>query len=209
MSVLVAALPDRLVNELWWVGVIESALVLFFGISAIFWPGLTLLTLVYMFSAFVLGIGLIQLTSGIMSFRRRGSWWVTALIGALSIGIGVYLVRHPDLSLATFLTLIGLLLVVRGLLDLMRAIFDRASTLTRVLLGMIGAAGIIAGTLIWMQPVAGGVAFVWILGVYALVVGSFGLAMAFELRTAWLQDQAAENGGAEERRSGRTRPRAA
>jgi uncharacterized membrane protein HdeD (DUF308 family) len=186
-EILTAAASDRAVNELWWIGIIEATLTLFFGISAIFWPGLTLVALVYLFSAFIMGFGIIQIVAGLMSIRRRSSWWVTVLLGVVTIGVGIYLVRNPDVSFATFILLVGFVLIVRGLLDIMRAFTDRATTrdtVHRTFLTLVGVAGIVAGILILLQPVAGGVAFVWILGLYALIVGTVGIGAALELRAA-------------------------
>jgi uncharacterized membrane protein HdeD (DUF308 family) len=186
---IVAALPARAeaVNELWWVSMIEAALALFFGVSAIFWPGLTLLTLVYLFSAFILGLGIIQVVSGVMSVRYRGSWWVTMLLGILSIGLGVYLLRHLDISIQSFLLLVGLLLIARGVLDIVRVFSDHTTTpdgIPKTLMAILGLSAIIAGIFVLAQPVAGGVAFVWVLGVYALIFGTLNMALALELRAA-------------------------
>jgi len=190
MGVIAAAVTDRAVNELWWMGVIESALALFFGISAIFWPGLTLITLVYLFSAFVLGLGIIQLILGLMSIKRRPTWWVTALVGALGVGVGIYLVRNPGVSFRTFIILVGLFLIARGILDIMRVFVDRGTnTLVKTFSSILGVVAIIAGILVLLQPVAGGVAFVWVLGLYAIIAGIFGLAVALELRAALTEAQ--------------------
>lgn len=185
-SVLAAAVSDRAVNELWWIGMIESVLAIFFGITAIFWPGLTLLVLVYLFGAFVLALGNLQVFAGIMSYGRRGTWWVTLLLGILGIGVGVYLLRNPDVSLPTFILLVGLLLVARGLFDITRAILDRSLPLNRILLAVIGVSAIVAGIFILLQPETGGVAFVWVLGVYALILGMLGMAIALGLRALLL-----------------------
>jgi uncharacterized membrane protein HdeD (DUF308 family) len=186
-SVIIASVADKAVNELWWIGIIEAALALFFGISAIFWPGLTLLALVYLFSAFVIGLGIVQLVAGLMSIKRRSSWWVTVLIGVVSLGVGIYLVRNPGVSFITFILLVGLVLIVRGLLDLMRAFTDRSTTsdtTNKIFLILVGIAGLVAGVLILLQPAAGGVAFVWILGLYAILIGTLGIVGALELRAA-------------------------
>jgi uncharacterized membrane protein HdeD (DUF308 family) len=183
-SLVVAAVPDKAVKELWWVGVVEAFLALFFGISAVFWPGLTLAALVYLFSAFVIVLGVTQLIAGLMSIKRRDSWWVTALLGALGLGVGVYLVRHPGISFTAFILIIGLLLIARGLLDLARVFTDRAGSENKALSAIIGVAGVVAGILILLQPAAGGVAFVWILGLYALILGVLGMVVSLELRNA-------------------------
>jgi uncharacterized membrane protein HdeD (DUF308 family) len=187
---LIAALPAKAaeaVNELWWISMIEAALALFFGVSAIFWPGLTLVTLVYLFSGFILGLGVVQVVSAVMSIRRRSTWWVTLLLGILGIALSIYLLRHLDISMQSFLLLVGLSLIARGVLDIVRVFSDKTTTpdgIPKILTAIVGISAIIAGIFVLAQPVAGGVAFVWILGVYALIFGTLNMALAVELRTA-------------------------
>jgi uncharacterized membrane protein HdeD (DUF308 family) len=181
-QLLDTSLLKRTIDELWWMGAIQGVLAVFFGITAIFWPALTLVTLVYLFSAFILAIGMTEIVLGIISINRRSTWWVTLLIGIVSLVAGIYLVRHPDVSFATFILVIGLTLIARGVLDVIRAFIDRATTTNKVLLTIIGIAAIVAGIIILLQPVAGGVAFVWVLGIYGLILGALELAIAFEMR---------------------------
>jgi uncharacterized membrane protein HdeD (DUF308 family) len=48
----------------------------------------------------------------------------------------------------------------------------------RTLNGILGALGVIVGIFILRQPVAGGLAFVWVLGLYALIAGPVTIAMS-------------------------------
>jgi uncharacterized membrane protein HdeD (DUF308 family) len=41
---------------------------------------------------------------------------------------------------------------------------------------------VLAGVIVLMQPEAAGVAFVWVLGVYALLVGAMMVAVALDAR---------------------------
>jgi uncharacterized membrane protein HdeD (DUF308 family) len=209
-SNLSALVLERSVQELWWMGAIQGTLAIFFGITAIAWPGLTLLTLVYLFSAFILAMGIIEIVSGLISLGRRSTWWLTLLLGLITLGIGVYLIRHPNVSFNTFILLVGLGLIARGLMDGMRAFVDRTTTTGRVLLALAALAAIVAGIIILFQPVSGGVAFVWVLGLYALIFGSLTLAVSFELRNELMRlvkslDNDMAMPGAEARGGRRTR----
>ena len=182
MSNIVAGPIVQTVNDFWWAGIVEATLALFFGITALFWPGLTLVVLTYLFSAFVMVLGIIEVVSGFMSRHVRTSWWATALLGVVGIGIGAYLVRHPKVSFGTLVVLIGIALIVRGVLDIVRVFVDRAEVLDKIMWTFLGALGLIAGTLILYQPVAGGVAFVWIVGLYSIILGTLGMVSALALR---------------------------
>lgn len=172
----------NVVNELWWLTLMQSILAIFFGIAAIFWPGLTLVTLVYLFSAFVLVWGIIEIVHALMSIGRRDSWWLTLVFGLVGLVVGVYLVRNPSVSFATLILLIGATFIVRGLFDIIGTFLDRRSVTHRILLLVIGIAGVIAGIITLLQPAIGGVAFVWILGLYALIFGIVSFTIALEAR---------------------------
>ena len=172
----------NVMNELWWLTMMQSVLAIFFGIVAIFWPGLTLVTLVYLFSAFVLAWGIIEIVHALMSVGRRDTWWLTLLFGLIGLVVGVYLVRHPAVSFATFILLIGLTLIVRGLFDAIGTFLDERSSTHRVLLLVAGAAAVLAGIVLLLQPVASGVAFVWVLGLYALIFGTISLVVSLDAR---------------------------
>ncbi len=171
-----------IMHELWWLVLLQSVLAIFFGIAAVFWPGLTLITLVYLFSAFVLVWGIIEIVHALMSIGMRDSWWLTLIFGLLGLVVGVYLVRHPDASFATLILLIGITFIVRGVFDVLGTFLDGRSTSHRILLLVAGVAGLAAGIIILMQPVAGGVAFVWVMGLYALIFGVITLTVALESR---------------------------
>lgn len=170
------------VSEMWWLGLIQGVLAVFFGIIAVFWPGLTLATLVYLFSSFVLLWGVIEIIHGLMSIKRRSTWWLTLLFGVISLGVGLYLMRHPGLSFAAFIVIISLTLIVRGLLDILGMFLDTRTASHRALMAIVGLAAIIAGIILLLQPVSGGVAFVWVLGLYAIIFGLIVAVISIETR---------------------------
>lgn len=175
----------RAVDELWWLALLQGIVAVFFGLVAVFWPELTLVTLVYLFSAFVLAWGIIEIINGFLSIRRRDTWWLTLLFGLVGMGAGIYLVRHPKVSFTALIVLIGLLLITRGLMDLVGAFLDKRGATNRTLSIIVGAAALVAGVIMLFQPESGGVAFVWVLGLYALVFGALTIALAIEAREYW------------------------
>lgn len=172
---------QRVANDLWWVGVAEGVVALLFGIAAVFWPGLTLLTLVYLFSAFVLAWGVVSIANGILSIKTRSTWWLTLVFGIATTGVGVYLVRHTDVSFKTLILLVGFTLIIRGIFDILSVFIESATATSKVLWTIAGLAAIIVGIIILNQPVSGGVAFVWILGLYAIIVGPLMIAMSIDV----------------------------
>lgn len=183
---------QRVANDLWWVGVAEGVVALLFGIAAVFWPGLTLLTLVYLFSAFVLAWGVVSIVNGILSIKTRSTWWLTLVFGIAATGVGVYLVRHTDVSFKTLILLVGFTLIIRGIFDILSVFIESATTTSKVLWTIAGLAAIIVGIIILNQPVSGGVAFVWVLGLYALIAGPLMIAMSIDVHNE-LQESASNS----------------
>ena len=162
----------------WWVWTLRGIAAILFGIAAVFWPGLTLVTLVYLFAAYVLVTGVFELIHGIMGIGKRGTWMLDMLFGLIAIVAGIYLVRHPNLRFATFILILGFTFIARGLIEAVTAFTASSSATERTLLILGGAVSTLAGIIVLFQPVAGGVAFVWILGVVALVEGPILIALS-------------------------------
>ncbi len=165
--------------------VLRGVLALLFGVAAVFWPGLTLVTLVYLFSAFILINGVLDLVFGIVRLADADksvlTRVLTLLFGVIQVGVGVYLLRHPGVGFATFILLIGFTLLVRGVFEVVDGLFEEGSSMYRIVMIIGGLLAALAGILILFQPAKGGVAFVWILGVYALITGPLLIALAMDI----------------------------
>ena len=170
------------------VSVFRGIITTLFGVAAVFWPGLTLRTLVFLFSAFILVIGIVDVVAGIGKLLHGTeavlTRVLTLLLGVLQIGVGVYLLRHLTVRLAVFILLIGFSFLVRGIFEIVEGLFSEGPSVHRVLLIIVGILGVLAGIIVLFQPVAGGLAFIWILGVYALITGPLMIALAMEANKA-------------------------
>lgn len=181
-------MDESTLKNLWGALAFRGAASILFGIVAVFWPGLTLVTLVYLFGAYILASGLINLVVGLTNLGgEAGTFWgriLLLLLGLGEIGVGVYLLRHPLVTFTTLILIIGIVLIVRGLFDLFSGIFGEGGPTYRTVMVIGGLIAAAAGILLLFQPASAGVAFVWILGLYALVTGPLLVAMAFEAKNA-------------------------
>lgn len=161
--------------------ILQGVLAILFGIAAVFWPGLTTVTLVYLFAIFLLVDGVIALILGLVHLRHLGKALLTLLLGLLELGVGLYLVRNPEVTFATFILLLGFALIVRGVFSFVHAFTGRESATIKTMQGILGVLGIAIGIFMLAQPVAGGLAFVWVLGLYALISGPVMIAMSSDM----------------------------
>lgn len=170
-------------NVHWWALTLRGIAAILFGIAAVFWPGLTLVTLVYLLSAFVLVIGVINVVQGAVSIGKHRSWALTLVLGLAEVAVGLYLVRHPNVTFDVFILVAGLLFVASGVIEVVAALAQDVGTATsRTLTLLAGVAAFLIGIILLFQPAAGGVAFVWILGLYALVTGPILIALSIDVK---------------------------
>ncbi len=173
-------------NDLWGALAVRGLLAILFGVAAVFWPGLTLVTLIYLFSAFVLANGLITLVLSLTNLGNSDRSLVSQVLwtglGVAEVAVGVYLLRHMTVVFSTFLLIVGFILVARGLVELFNSFFEDTSGANKTASTIGGLASVIVGVVVLLQPAASGVAFVWILGLYALIVGPLLLAMSHDLK---------------------------
>jgi uncharacterized membrane protein HdeD (DUF308 family) len=160
-------------KENWWALVLGGVATVTFGIAAVFWPGLTLLVLLYLFSAYVLISGVVNISAGISSLEKSDSWFLPVVLGAFELGVGIYLLRHTAVKFSTFIVLIGFTLIARGVIEAVVAYLGARTPVKAQAISYVSSLGALAaGITILFAKEAQGVAFVWILGLYAIVVGT-------------------------------------
>lgn len=173
---------QTMIDNLWWMFVLQGVLTVVFGVVALFMPGITLVTLVYLFAVYILALGVVLFLRGLFRIKKEASWWFLALMGLVSVGIGLYLIMYPQVAIGTFLGILGVVLLVRGIFDLFLAAYFVKTTDGRILWIISGVVGIIAAVVLWRYPVETGVAFIWVLGLYALIAGTVSLVYAYRAR---------------------------
>lgn len=157
-------------DGMWWpVAVVSVALVLF-GFVTLFYPGMTLASLVGVFAVFVVVYGLVEMFDGFNAMGKRNKWWLSLGVGVLMVGLGVYLAKHPGMSVDTFAILVGWTLLLRGIADILVGLFysNEGHQLHWYITGMLG---VVAGLVTWSSPADSALVFTWVLGLWALLTG--------------------------------------
>ena len=165
-----------------WMALVSGGVAtLIFGVAVVFWPGLTLLVLLYLFSAYVLISGVVNVSAGLSAVGVADTWFLSVVLGAFELGVGIYLLRHTAVKFSTFIVLIGFVLIARGIVELVSSYFNEiAAAKVRALSYISGLAALAAGIVILFAKPKGGVTFVWILGLYAIVVGTLQISSLAE-----------------------------
>lgn len=169
-------------QTVWGALMFRGVIAVLFGIAAVFWPKMTLVTLLYLFSAWILVDGVVRIVAGISRIGKHSLGFLTMIVGLIELGVGVYLLRHPSVTFATLILLISFTLIIAGVVEVVSALTADDSATGRTLAVIVGAAAVLAGIFLLFQPAASGVAFVWILGLYALITGPMLIAMSLDVR---------------------------
>ena len=102
--------------------------------------------------------------------QRSGG--VVVAVGVLSIVAGILAIVYPDLTLLALALIAGINLLLLGILGLVDAVTsDDDAGGTRVLSGVLGLLGVIAGLVVMRRPGESLLAIILILGVWFVVSG--------------------------------------
>ncbi len=169
----------------WWAIALRGVLAILFGVAAFVWPGITLSVLVLLFGAYAFVDGLFALLAALRQHGDMGSerWWMLLLEGLAGIAAGVLTFIWPGITAVVLLYLIAAWAVITGVLEIIAAIRLRREINNEWLMALAGIASVIFGVLLFLQPGAGALAIVWLIGAYAIVFGILLLFLAFRLRS--------------------------
>lgn len=163
----------------WWVLLIDGILTILFGIAAIVWPRLTLLVLVYLFGAYALIDGIFTIVAA-FQVRKVSSDWGWMLIGGIAgLIVGLLVFFWPGITSLVLFYLIAAWAFVTGIFELSAGLLARSW-----LLVLGGFLSVILGIIFFTHPVAGILTIIWLLGVFAIVIGVVKVVHAFQVRSA-------------------------
>ncbi|HAR63130.1 MAG: HdeD family acid-resistance protein [Candidatus Margulisiibacteriota bacterium] len=154
-------------NINWLLGV-NGIVAIIFGLAALFFPGIALVSLVFFFGLFAVISGIVHLFGSLRNRAYYPQWGTRLFEGILSIAIGLAVMSFPGLTVGLFLVAVALWALVTGIFALVNA--SRFSE-HRGLNIFSGIVSLIFAGLIFTNPFAGIVATSWLIGIYALILG--------------------------------------
>jgi uncharacterized membrane protein HdeD (DUF308 family) len=167
----------------WWLLALRGLAAVIFGVLAFAWPGITLLTLIWLFGAFALVNGILSLvlaTKAPKGYPRFGSLILGGLLGILA---GLLTFVMPGITALGLLILIAAWALVTGILEIVAAIKLRKTITGEWMLILAGLASVAFGILLILQPAAGALVMVLWIGAYALLSGILLLVLALKMRS--------------------------
>lgn len=171
------------VLDLWWWWIVKGILAVIFGIAAWAWPDLTLTTLIWLLGAYIVADGILDvlgfITFSDLTWGRRillGLWGVLQIAGGIAIWFA------PGLGVLTLMVVVGIWLLATGVFLIVSAFTSDGHLMSPWLQALLGILGAIAGVYLIIEPGAGALASVWVLGVAAIVYGIGQVFAGFQMR---------------------------
>jgi uncharacterized membrane protein HdeD (DUF308 family) len=166
----------------WWLLLLGGILNVIVGILLLTNPAKTVLALVWV-------LGLYWLIQGIFiligMFVDHSAWGWKLFMGILSILAGIVVLRHPIASTLAIPSILILLLGIQGLIvgvvSLIMAFKGGGWGA-----GILGAISIVFGIILILNYANLGtvLAFIWVVGIFAIVAGGVQIFQAFQQRQA-------------------------
>ncbi len=166
----------------WWALVLRGLAAIAFGILAFLWPHITVTVFVFLWGAYALVDGVFAIAAGIKSYEESKRWWVLLLEGLLSVAAGVLAFVIPGITALVLLLLIAAWAIVTGAFEIGAAIQLRKYITGEWLLALAGVASVLFGFALLINPYAGAIAVVWLIGAYAVLFGLLLVALGFRLK---------------------------
>lgn len=184
-QVMRSRFPDGLggVGRNWAWALAFGILTVVAGLVVIFLPGLSLLAIAILFGAQLL-LNAVFLFVGAFAVSVESGWLraLTALLAALSFVAGIYLIRHPMISLLVLAVVLGVFWIFHGSIQLFVAI-GHSEAQGRGWTLASGVLGIIAGLIVLLYPGISLVALTVVLGIWLIVYGVLMIVRAFGARS--------------------------
>jgi uncharacterized membrane protein HdeD (DUF308 family) len=153
------------------------------GICALVWPSITLLAAAIVFGVQLIVAGIYRLVAAFSSSESTGTRVMLALLGVLSLIIGLYAVRHVLLTIVALALLLGIFWVANGVIELFNAFSSRETTGRGWVVAM-GIVSIVAGVLLLAIPGLSLVVMVFLIGAWLIFFGVMQTSVALQLRSA-------------------------
>jgi len=177
-----ASVLERLSEHWGWL-LLLGVITVVAGIAALAWPGLTLLVVAVLFGAQLIVMGIFRFVSAFASDDVTGGNRVLlALLGVLSLFIGLYAVRHVLISLLALALLLGIYWIISGTMELYMALAHRGLK-NRGWTGVMGVLGVLAGLIVLVYPAISLLTLAIVLGIWLIVRGVMEVSLAFNARS--------------------------
>jgi len=168
----------------WGLLVVFGVITVAAGLCAVLWPGITLLAAAVVFGVQLIVAGVYRLVAAFATAEvTSGTRVLLALLGVLSLIVGLYAVRHVLLTIIVLALLLGIFWIVNGVIEIFTAGSHREmhGRGWRVAMGILS---IVAGIIVLTTPAISLLVLVVVLSIWLIMFGVLEVSLGLRLRSA-------------------------
>ena len=167
----------------WWALLIRGIAAVIFGILAFLWPGTTWLAIGILFGAYAFVDGVFAIVAAVRAAQAHERWWPFLLEGTIGLIIAGIVFYDVGVALIAIYFMITFWAFVTGVLEIIAAVHVRRQVANEWLLILAGICSILFAAIMLWHPVAGMLAAIWIIAIYAIVFGIVMIGFSLRLRS--------------------------
>lgn len=153
------------------------------GVVVLAWPARTLLAIAVLFGIQLIVTGVFRFVAAFAADELTGGTrTLLAVLGVLSLIIGLYAVRHVLLTLLALAVLLGIFWVINGAVELFTALSVREMR-GRGWTGLMGVLSIFAGLVVLTYPAISLLTLAVVLGIWLVFYGALEIGLALQVRS--------------------------
>ena len=161
---------------------LRGVLAIIFGVLAIANPAIAAATLVWWLGIFILIDGTMALVTALNNWNQKEDKWLLLLDAVISIILGILIFRTPGVTLLIIEMFLAVWAIFSGVTKIAMAIQLRKQIEGEGWLALSGLLSIIFGILIFAQPGIGVVTLMWLIAVFAIMVGAVLILLGLRIR---------------------------
>lgn len=171
------------VGRHWGWALFFGIITLVLGVLALAWPGHTLIAIAVVFGVQLVVMGVFRFVASFaLPDLSGGTRVLYALLGVLSLIIGLYALRHVLITIVALALLLGIFWVVNGTTELFTAISLRELP-NRGWNIFSGILGIIAGIILLVYPSISVLTLAIVVSIWLIVYGMMLISVAVQMRS--------------------------
>ncbi|HEV8529754.1 MAG TPA: HdeD family acid-resistance protein [Actinomycetes bacterium] len=153
------------------------------GIVVLVWPDKTIVVVAVLFGIQLILAGIFRFISALaIDDAPGGTRVLLALLGVLSFIVGIYALRHVNVTIVALALVLGIFWIVNGVIELFTAIGHREMP-GRGWTIILSLLSIVAGIVVLAYPDISLQALAVVLGIWLVALGIIEIALAFRLRS--------------------------
>lgn len=173
----------QMLSKYWWLFVLRGLLSILFGVVAFMYPSSTLTSLILFFGVWMLVDGAFSVCGALFGKSVVDDWVLQLMFGILSILLGAMVLSAPGVTTLVVVVYAAAWFMIRGVGDIIFAIKLRKVIPHEYLMILGGFLSVLVGFMLLWNPVAGALALLWLVALYAVIFGVMAVALGFKFRS--------------------------